>query len=148
MANEKPKILFVEDEDSIRTTLSQVLSVNGFEVTSAATVPEALRLINSEAEFDVLLSDLNIGRAGDGFTLISAMRRTHPATVNIIITGYPDLNSALEAIRVPGDDYFVKPTEPVDLINCIRVKLQNKNFSNQCYTQSPFPRLCSNGSPP
>ena len=42
MANEKPKILFVDDEDSIRTTLAQVLSINGFEVTSAATVPEAL----------------------------------------------------------------------------------------------------------
>lgn len=147
MANKKPKILFVDDEDSIRTVLSQVLSTNGFEVTLAATVPEALRLINSEAEFDVLLSDLNIGQAGDGFTLISAMRRTHPATVNIIITGYPDLNSALEAIRGQVDDYFVKPTEPDDLLNRIRVKLQNKNASRPMLQTKSLSQIVQEGIP-
>jgi len=78
---DKPKtprrILFVDDEPGIRVTLSAILQANGFQVTSAATVAEALREINSQT-FDALISDLNIGEPGDGFTVVSAMRRTQP----------------------------------------------------------------------
>ena len=67
-------ILFVDDEPSIRTTLPAILTSFGFSVTSAATVPEALNLIANH-QFDVLISDLNIGNPADGFTVVSAMRR-------------------------------------------------------------------------
>ncbi len=105
---------------------------------------EALHFINTE-NFDVLLSDLNIGEAGDGFTLISAMRRTHPATLNIIITGYPDINSALEAIRGQVDDYVVKPTEPDDLIKRIQEKLKNRSPRHPLQTK-PLSRIVQEGT--
>src|SRR5437667_421889 len=70
---DQPNILFVDDEDSIRLTLPPLLQSYGFEVTSAATVAEALDLITRH-KFDVLISDLNIGHPGDGFTVVSAMR--------------------------------------------------------------------------
>src|SRR5207248_8028454 len=70
----KPRLLFVDDEPSIRTTLTQILQAEGFQVTSCATVPEAIEAINKE-KFDVLISDLNVGEPGDGFTVVSAMRR-------------------------------------------------------------------------
>ena len=77
MEKRKIRILFADDEPSIRMTLPAILQHEGFEVSVAATVAEALAYINRET-FDVLLADLNIGERGDGFTLISAMRRVQP----------------------------------------------------------------------
>ena len=71
-------------------------------------VSDALAAI-SEDRFDVLIADLNIGMPGDGFTVVSAMRRTQPEAVTIILTGYPAFETALEAIRSQVDDYAVKP---------------------------------------
>ena len=88
MPESRPKILFVDDEDSIRLTLGMYLEDQGFSVTSVATVPEALKLITHQP-FDVLIADLNVGQAGDGFTVVSAMRRTQPRAVTFILTGYP-----------------------------------------------------------
>jgi DNA-binding NtrC family response regulator len=72
MARE-PEILFVDDEDSIRLTLPLLLETFGFKVSTAASVTEALRMM-TERKFDVLISDMNIERAGDGFTVVNAMR--------------------------------------------------------------------------
>jgi DNA-binding NtrC family response regulator len=76
-AIEPPKLLFVDDEENIRTTFSMMLEANDFTVTSAATVADALRFIANE-KFEVLIADLNVGSPGDGFTIVSAMRRTQP----------------------------------------------------------------------
>jgi DNA-binding NtrC family response regulator len=117
-----PRLLFVDDEPNIRTLLSTILKKNGFDVTVAGTVAEALNLISSQP-FDVLLSDLNIGEAGDGFTIVSAMRRTQPEAATFILTGYPAFESALEAIRQQVDDYFVKPADIDGMIGKIRSRL-------------------------
>ena len=117
------RILFVDDEPSIRLTLPAILEMHGFLVRTASDVPEALALIQKE-EFDVLLSDLNIGQPGDGFTVVSAMRRTQPNAVTVIITGYPAFETALEAIRKQVDDYVVKPTDVDQLIEVIERKLE------------------------
>ncbi len=106
----RPSVLFVDDEENIRTLLSMALDSKGFKVTAAATVPEALRLISGQS-FDVLIADLNIGNAGDGFTVVSAMRRTQPKAATFILTGYPAFETALQAIRQQVDDYLIKPTD-------------------------------------
>src|SRR5207247_8108730 len=87
---DQPSILFVDDEDSIRLTLPPLLESYGFEVTSAATVAEALGLI-SKHKFDVLISDLNIGHPGDGFTQCVAISRM---PLRFILTAYPAFESA------------------------------------------------------
>jgi YesN/AraC family two-component response regulator len=117
-----PRLLFVDDEAAIRATLPRILEMHGFDVISAATVPEALDAIHSR-QFDLLLTDLNVGHAGDGFTVVSAMRRTQPECVNIIITGYPDFQAALEAIRAQVDDFVVKPTDTDQLISLLKDKV-------------------------
>ena len=122
MEETRPRILFVDDEPSIRLTLSMYLEDQGFSVATAATVPAALSLITQE-NFDVLIADLNVGQAGDGFTVVSAMRRTQPRAVTFILTGYPAFETALEAIRLQVDDYITKPTDTETLADKIRSKL-------------------------
>lgn len=119
------RILFVDDEPNIRLTLPEILQKHGYEVTTVATVAEALAQIHSRT-FDLLIADLNIGQVGDGFTVVSAMRRTQPNCINFILTGYPAFETALQAIRSQVDDYLVKPAEIQSLIDAIESKLQNR----------------------
>jgi ActR/RegA family two-component response regulator len=116
------RLLCVDDEEIIRTTMSAILTGHGFRVTTAASVPEALQKITTEP-FDVLLSDLNVGNPGDGLTVVSAMRRTQPQALTIILTGYPAFETALEAIRQQVDDYIVKPANIPALLAAIENKL-------------------------
>lgn len=131
MEKQKTRILFADDEPGIRLTLPLILKQEGFEVSVAATVAEALAYINRDS-FDVLLADLNIGEKGDGFTLISAMRRVQPSAVTLILTGYPDFATALEAIRSQVDDYLTKPTNIQQLVETI------KNTSKQPRRVTPI----------
>jgi DNA-binding response OmpR family regulator len=117
------RLLFVDDEENIRTLLPVILRKEGFDVTVAATVPEALDFINRQ-KFEVLLADLNIGQPGDGFTVVSAMRRTQPEVATFILTGYPDFQSALEAIRQQVDDYLTKPADIANLVETLKTKLK------------------------
>jgi ActR/RegA family two-component response regulator len=132
---DKSKLLFVDDEDSIRITLPAILRREGFEVTAAATVAEAIALINRQT-FDILLSDLNIGEPGDGFTVVSAMRRIQPTARTFILTGYPDFSSALEAIRRQVDDYLTKPADIPTLVRTLKSKLQRETPQIAGYKKS------------
>jgi len=119
----RKRILFVDDEPSIRLTLPPVLQEHGFEVKTAASVPEALSEIQS-GRFDILLSDLNIAEEGDGFQVVGAMRKVQPRCVTVILTGYPAFESAIQGIRHQVDDYMVKPTDVEALISNLREKLK------------------------
>lgn len=119
------KILFVDDEPAIRLSLPEILRLHGFQVTSAGSVGEAVQAIAAQ-QFDVLISDLNIGSPGDGFTVVSAMRRTQPNCVTLILTGYPAFETALQAIRSQVDDYLIKPAGVSELVASIEGKLRDR----------------------
>ena len=119
-------ILIADDELAVRVTLEAILKRQGFEVTVAASVQEALHAMSSQ-KFDALISDLNIGEPADGFTLISAMRRQQPNAVTILITGFPDFEAALEAIRNQVDEYLIKPAEPATLVSKLQELMKSRN---------------------
>ena len=121
----KARVLFVDDEPNIRLTLPAILHMHDFEVVAVATVSEALAVIPTQP-FDVLIADLNIGQPGDGFTVVSAMRRTQPDAITLIITGYPAFETALAAIREQVDDYVVKPADVDRLVRNIEDKLSGR----------------------
>ncbi len=123
------RVLFVDDEYSLRITVPQILRLHGFEVCVAATVAQALAEITTNP-YDILVSDLNIGEAGDGFTVVSAMRRTQPDCINIILTGFPAFESALAAIRGQVDDYLIKPARAAHLVDLIRDRLRDRSPRN------------------
>jgi len=120
------RVLFVDDEPGIRITMPETLRRHGFSVTAVGTVNEALAEITS-AQFDVLISDLNFDHPADGFIVVSAMRRTQPNCVTLILTGYPGFDSALKALRNQVDDYLIKPADIPALVNLIGAKLQQRN---------------------
>lgn len=117
-----PKILLAEDDDAVRDMLRQALERDGFDVVAVSNVREALSHIATE-DFDALLSDLHMPHAGDGFTVVSAMRHTHPEAVTMVLSGYPELDEALSAIRLQADEVLVKPIEISKLRERIRRKL-------------------------
>jgi CheY-like chemotaxis protein len=118
------RVLLVDDEEVIRDSLTLVLQLGGFEVVTASNVNEALRIIGSET-FDVLLSDLHMPGAGDGLTVVSAMRHSNPKAVTIIFSGYPEMKEAAAAILLQADEILVKPMASEMLIETIRERLKH-----------------------
>jgi len=118
------RLLFVDDEPSIRLTLPPILEKAGFDVHVAESVADALFEINS-FQFDALVTDLNIGEEGDGFLVASGMRHIQPNCTVFILTGYPAFETALQAIHSQVDDYLVKPVEINSLVNALKAKLEN-----------------------
>jgi ActR/RegA family two-component response regulator len=129
------RLLFVEDDENVRLTLSLILQQNGFDVTAVGTVAEALRVISSEP-FDLLISDLNLGEQGDGFTIASAMRRVQPNCPTLILTGYPAFEAALAAIRSQVDEFIVKPAEIKTLVETVRRKAEHPEQRPRMWRQS------------
>ena len=119
----RPKILLVDDNQSIRVSLQLVLERNGFDVVVAANVNDALKSIGSQ-HFDVLLSDLHMPNAGDGLTVVSAMRHFHPKAVTMIFSGYPEMKEAAAEILMQADEILVKPLDVKTLVNTIRERLK------------------------
>jgi CheY-like chemotaxis protein len=130
-----PRVLVAEDDDAVRNMLRTMLERDGFDVVAVASVREALSRIASES-FDVLLSDLHMPHAGDGFTVVSAMRHTHPQAVTLVLSGYPAIDEALSAIRLQADEILVKPIKISSLRDLIRQKLANPSPQRRQITMS------------
>jgi DNA-binding response OmpR family regulator len=123
--NERPvahKILLVDDDDAVRAMMSATLEHKGFNVVAAASVTEALRFITTE-NFDVLITDLHMPNPGDGFTVVTAMRHSQPDALTLLVSGYPDVQSAMAAILLEADEIMVKPFEFERLAELVREKV-------------------------
>jgi DNA-binding response OmpR family regulator len=105
-----------------------------FLVTTAADVPEALHLIDTQP-FDVLLSDLHMPGAGDGFTVISAMRHKNPTAITLLFTGYPALKEAMDAILLQADEILVKPMPIPEMVALIRERLERRGTRRASNTE-------------
>jgi ActR/RegA family two-component response regulator len=123
------RILFVDDEPKIILTMPQILRRQGYHVTAAGSVSEALEHINSE-QFDMLLTDLNIGEQDDGLAVVTAMRRTQPNCLILILTGFPGFDTVLEAMRNQVDEYLIKPAPVPALLGLIEKKLSERMREN------------------
>ncbi len=118
------RILLVDDDEVVRNILRTVLEHEGFEITVADSVTEALKLISTE-HFDVLLSDLHMPGAGDGLTVVSAMRHVNPNCVALLLTGFPEMDVAAQAILGQVDEILLKQTDLRELVASIKRRLAN-----------------------
>jgi CheY-like chemotaxis protein len=118
----KATVLLVDDDEVLRQTLAAVLQEHGYEVTTAGSVTEALKLITA-GSYDVLLSDLHMPGRGDGLTVVSAMRHANPKAVTILLSAFPEMDAAAQAILLQTDQILVKPMNVPALIEAIEQRL-------------------------
>jgi YesN/AraC family two-component response regulator len=116
------RVLLVDDDEVVRLSLCTILENHGFEVACAANVSQALKLISSQ-KYDVLLSDLHMPGAGDGLTVVSAMRHANPEAVTLLLSAFPEMSAAANAILLQTDEILVKPMNIPDLIDAITQRL-------------------------
>jgi CheY-like chemotaxis protein len=116
------KVLLVDDDEVVRMTLTGVLEENGFAVTCAGNVVEALNHITS-GSYDALVSDLHMPGAGDGLTVVSAMRHANPSAVTLLLSAFPQMEAAAQAILLQADEILVKPMEVSSLVDVIRQRI-------------------------
>ncbi len=101
------KVLIVDDERSIRTTLSEFVKEDGHDVWTAENATDGLRLF-SEVAPDVVVTDIVLPRV-DGITLLRKIHEQSPQTQVVVITGEPTVDTAAEAVRQGAFDYLAKP---------------------------------------
>ena len=122
------RVLLVDDDEAVRSMMTATLEHKGFEVVPAASVTEALKLITTES-FDVLITDLHMPNPSDGFAVVTAMRHSQPDALTLLVSGYPDVKSAMDAILLEADDIIVKPFEPGKLAAMVHEKLVSRKPS-------------------
>ncbi len=119
------RVLIVDDDESMRNVMTATLGRKGFNVVAATNVPDALKLITTQ-NFDALITDLHMPNPGDGFTVVSAMRHAQPGALILLVSGYPDVQSAMAALLLEPDEILVKPFETGRLADLLRGKIANR----------------------
>jgi two-component system OmpR family response regulator len=128
---ERIKILIVDDDESVRETFTAILEENGYIVDTAENGRDAIEKSNKNfynaAFIDIRLPDM------DGTDLLTAMKETTPKMRKIIITGYPALQNAINAVNKNADAYVLKPPKMRDVLSMLKEQLQKqkdeKSFS-------------------
>ena len=107
------RILLVDDDPFILTGIGKDLSGEGYRVTTAENGEKAKQLIEDGA-FDLIITDLVMDRV-DGIQVLKAAKKKNPETMVLILTGYGDMSSAIDALRLDADDYLLKPCDPDEI---------------------------------
>jgi len=116
-------ILIVDDEPNLLRTIARVLQRAGFEVTTASSGKEGLALL-SQHSFDLVYMDIRMPDM-NGLDVLKSIHATYPQLAVILVTGQPDLNSAVSALRHGALDYLQKPLKPELIIERAKAALAN-----------------------
>ena len=104
-----PKILIIDDERSIRNTLKEILTYEGFEVSEAQDGMEGLKAVE-KGKFDVILCDIKMPKM-DGIEVLEKIQELAPETPVVIVSGHGNIDTAVEAIKKGAFDYIAKPLD-------------------------------------
>ena len=121
----KPSILIVEDDASIRTTLGAILQHKGYNTDTAETGQEAIQKSKTKF-FNLVLLDIRLPDI-EGTKLLTLLHEDLPKMVKIMVTGYPSLENAAEAVNKGANAYLIKPVNPEELLALIKEKLEEQS---------------------
>lgn len=119
------RILVVDDEENIRSSLQEMLSLTGYDVIAVESGEAALKLIADQEKFDLALIDIKL-EGLTGIEVLAMLRRLTPETVVIILTANASLDTAVKALRYGAHDYLFKPCKPAELQESIERGLRNR----------------------
>ncbi len=111
------RILVVDDDETLRSVLSNELKNEGYIVETAADGDEAIKIVK-QRKFDLALLDIKMPGV-DGFQVLQYLKKEHPVIKVIMLTGFADLKNAIEAKKLGADDFVSKPYDIVDLVTTI-----------------------------
>ena len=126
---EQPKVLVVDDEESVVVTIKAILQLDGYNVATTTSGAKARAMVR-EVEYDLVLTDLRL-EDGDGLDVLKAVRERYPETVTIMLTGYASLESAIQALRAGAYDYLVKPSEVEELRVTVARGLERRRLGQE-----------------
>ena len=124
-----PKILVVDDQRNMRTTLAMMLRGAGYEVDEAGDGNQGAEM-GARGAYDVVLTDLRMGQF-DGIRVLRSVKESHAATEVIVMTAYGTIESAVEAMRLGAFDYIQKPFSEQELLVKVERANHNRNLSSQ-----------------
>ena len=110
----KKSILLVDDEEIILNSIGRDLRQENYDITCASSGAEAISFLKSK-HFDLVVTDLSMYEV-DGLQVLKEAKEINSLTGVIILTGYGDMTSAIESLRLGADDYLLKPCETEELI--------------------------------
>lgn len=128
----KKKILIIDDDLDMCSLLSRFLNKKGFETDMAHNGAKGLAKF-TEQHFDIVLCDFRLGDK-DGKDVLLKIKEANPQTIVIIITGYSDIKTAVDVIKLGAFDYITKPLIPDEVINVIENAMEAP--SNEAITPS------------
>ena len=127
---ERPgKILVVDDQRNMRTTLAMMLRGGGYEVDEASDGAQG-RELGSTGAYDVVITDLRMGEL-DGIEVLRSIKESQPMTEVIVMTAYGTIESAVEAMRLGAFDYIQKPFGEQELIVKVSKALESRRLHGQ-----------------
>jgi putative nucleotidyltransferase with HDIG domain len=128
------RILVVDDEETIREIVSSMLTKSNYQCSQAASGLEALALLESGEEFELMLSDLMMADL-DGIALLERTKEKFPDMPVVMVTAVHDISVALDALRNGAYDYLLKPFEREQLLATVRRALENRRLKleNRAY---------------
>ncbi len=119
--SKSPSILVVDDELLIRDLLYDFFSSQGWNISVTESGEKALGILN-EKDIDLVLTDLKMP-AMDGLALAAEVKANHPDLPVVLMTGYPSVESAVQALRSKVSDYITKPFNIHQLFKTIKSKV-------------------------
>ena len=147
----KPRILVVEDEYAIQLALSGLLGRAGYDVSVAGSGEEALASLG-ENPYDLVLTDLALGRGPSGMDVLHAAKRLRPETVVVMITAHGSEQIAVEAMKGGAEDYVPKPFDNDEIrlvvqraLDRTRLERENRMLLDQVQRQYGFENLIGSG---
>jgi signal transduction histidine kinase len=126
---EQPKVLVVDDEESVVVTIKAILQLDGYNVSTTTSGAQARAMVR-DTEYDLVLTDLRL-EDGDGLDVLKAVRESYPETVTIMLTGYASLESAIQALRAGAYDYLVKPSEVEELRSTVARGIERRRLGQE-----------------
>jgi DNA-binding NtrC family response regulator len=124
------RVLIVDDEESLRMTFKMFLEKEGYgPVATAETFEQAMELINGNG-FDLIISDI-VMEGASGIDLLRHVRAMNLDCPVVMVTGYPNIESAAEAVRLGAFDYLSKPVKKADLLRISRMALQQYDLKKE-----------------